>query len=62
MSPVNLVNLVVFLWLVSIYGVLSFLRGAHPYREGSPEQKREDEEQERALAELERKRKVRLKK
>jgi hypothetical protein len=49
MSPDNIVSLTVFLWLIAIYGILAFMRFAHPYREDPEEQKRENREQERAL-------------
>jgi hypothetical protein len=45
----NIVSLIIFLWLVAIFGILRFMQAAHPYREDSEEQKAEDRAQERAL-------------
>ena len=57
MSAGNIVSLIVFLWMVAIFGVLRFMQAAHPYRPDSEEQKAEDREQERVLRALARRRK-----
>lgn len=49
MSTDNLIGLIVFLWLLAIYGILIFMRAANPYRKDSEEQKAEDREQEEIL-------------